>query len=76
MEKIGVRKYCSKILGSLFIFLILNIMNAYGKNMDYICGSDRYETASIIASKMQYSAAILVNGKSLAELSWVVDFQI
>lgn len=62
-----MRSYCTKILGSLFIFLTFNIMNAYGINMDYICGSDRYETASIIASKMQYSSAILVNGNSLAD---------
>jgi len=62
-----VRRYCTKILGSLFIFLTFNIMNAYGINMDYICGSDRYETASIIASKMQYLSAILVNGNSLAD---------
>lgn len=46
--------------------LTFNIMSAYGIDTDYICGIDRYETASIIASKMQYSSVILVNGNSLA----------
>jgi len=49
------------------MLLIFNTMSAYGIDMDYICGIDRYETASIIASKMQYSSAILVNGNSLAD---------
>lgn len=57
----------TKILGCLFILLTFNIMSAYGIDMDYICGIDRYETASIIASKMQYSSVILVNGNSLAD---------
>lgn len=62
-----MRRCWTKILGCLFILLTFNIMSAYGIDMDYICGIDRYETASIIASKMQYSSAILVNGNSLAD---------
>ena len=35
--------------------------------IDYLQGKDRYETASLIADKMDYHNAILVNGLSIAD---------
>lgn len=36
-------------------------------NLDYIVGNDRYETASMISEKMNYTSAILVNGLSIVD---------
>lgn len=47
--------------------MVIFITNAYALDVDYIRGIDRYETASLIASKMNYSSAILVNGNSLVD---------
>lgn len=41
--------------------------SAYALELDYIVGKNRYETASLIASKMTYDKAIIVNGLSLAD---------
>lgn len=60
-------KYYTKILGGLFIFLTFSFTYTYGMDVDYIQGKDRYETAAIIASKMEYSSVILVNGNSLVD---------
>lgn len=62
-----MRKYYKKILGGLFIFLTFSFTYTYGMDVDYIRGKDRYETAAIIASKIEYSSAILVNGDSLVD---------
>lgn len=39
----------------------------FALNIDYIAGSNRYETASMIASNMNYSSAILVNALSIVD---------
>lgn len=60
-------KQLKKIFFISSIFLGIFITNVYALDVDYIRGIDRYETASLIASKMNYSSAILVNGNSLVD---------
>ena len=56
-----------KSLISTLIILGISSKAVNALELNYIVGSDRYETASIIASKMQYSSAILVNGLSIVD---------
>ncbi|MBE6055086.1 MAG: cell wall-binding protein [Clostridium sartagoforme] len=56
-----------KILVSTAIIFNIFIIKTYALELNYIEGSDRYETASMIADKMNYDTAILVNGLSLAD---------
>ncbi|MBU3137152.1 cell wall-binding repeat-containing protein [Clostridium gasigenes] len=56
-----------KCLLSTVLLFGISTSSAHALTLDYIAGSDRYETASMIASKMQYSSAILVNGLSIVD---------
>lgn len=56
-----------KVLLSTVIVLGSISFKAQALDLNYIDGKDRYETASMIASKMNYSNAILVNGLSIAD---------
>ena len=42
-------------------------LNVSASELNYIVGSNRYETASLIAEKMSYNNAILVNGTALVD---------
>lgn len=59
------RKYISGLLGLILSFSIGK--NTYALDLDYIIGANRYETASLIASKLSYDKAIIVNGMSLVD---------
>lgn len=59
------RTYISALLGILFSLVIGK--NTYALDLDYIVGKNRYETASLIASKLSYDKAIIVNGMSLVD---------
>ena len=50
-------------------FIALGFINSkvQAVEVDYIQGSDRYETASLIADKIDYQNVILVNGLSIAD---------
>lgn len=56
-----------KILLSTAIVLGSINFKVQALELNYIDGIDRYETASMIASQMNYSNAILVNGLSIAD---------
>ncbi|WP_111931007.1 cell wall-binding repeat-containing protein [Clostridium tertium] len=56
-----------KILLSTAIVLGSISFRVQALELNYIEGIDRYETASMIASNMDYSNAILVNGLSIAD---------
>uniref|UniRef100_UPI00241EEB82 cell wall-binding repeat-containing protein n=1 Tax=Clostridium tertium TaxID=1559 RepID=UPI00241EEB82 len=56
-----------KILLSTAIVLGSINFKVQALELNYIDGTDRYETASMIASQMNYSNAILVNGLSIAD---------
>ena len=61
----------NKILKSLFLSIFLASTYSIcvqASSTEYIVGKDRYETASIIADKIDYSTAVLVNGASLADV--------
>lgn len=62
MKKNLIRLFVSTVV--IFNFFIIK---ANALELDYIEGSDRYETAAMIADKMNYTTAILVNGLSLAD---------
>lgn len=53
------------LVGVILSFAIGN--STYALDLDYIVGKNRYETASLIASKISYDKAIIVNGMSLAD---------
>ena len=60
----------NKILKSLFLSIFLASTYSIcvqASPTEYIIGKDRYETASMIADKLDYSAAVIVNGNSLAD---------
>lgn len=57
--------YISALLGILISLVVGK--SAYALELDYIVGKSRYETASLIASKISYDKAIIVNGTSLAD---------
>ena len=59
------RTHISVLLGILLSLVI--VKNTYALDLDYIIGKNRYETASLIASKLNYDKAIIVNGASLAD---------
>lgn len=62
MKKIYLK---SLIITSLFI--AIRTFNVKAIEIDYIAGKNRYETASLIADKIQYNTAILVNGMSIVD---------
>lgn len=62
-----MKKVFLKCLISTILLVAISNSNVYALSLDYIKGIDRYETASIIASKMNYSSAILVNGRSIVD---------
>ena len=54
------------------LILTISIFSTYtisakAMSIDYIVGKNRYETAALIADKISYSTAIIVNGHSLAD---------
>ena len=62
-----MKRILLKFLISTILFSGIFTSTAFALNIDYVVGSDRYETASIIASNMDYSSAILVNGLSIVD---------
>lgn len=46
---------------------IMPLVNVNARELNYIVGSNRYETATLIAEKMSYNNAILVNGTALVD---------
>lgn len=54
------------LLSTVFIFNIF-IIKTNALELNYIEGSDRYETAAMIADTMNYNTAILVNGLAIAD---------
>lgn len=46
---------------------LMSSFNVHASELSYIVGSNRYETAALIAEKMNYENAILVNGTSLVD---------
>ena len=46
---------------------ITSSLKVSASELNYIVGSNRYETASLIAEKMEYNNAILVNGTALVD---------
>ena len=46
---------------------ITSSLKVSASELNYIVGSNRYETASLIAEKMKYNNAILVNGTALVD---------
>lgn len=60
------KKFIKTLILSFFIFQSITF-SAKALSVDYLAGIDRYETAALIADKMSYSTAILVNGYSLVD---------
>lgn len=58
--------YLKTLILTISIFLTYTI-SAQAMSIEYIAGKNRYETAALIADKISYSTAILVNGQSLAD---------
>ena len=56
-----------KILLMSTIILGISSVSVYANDINYIKGKDRYETAALIADKMSYDKAILVNGLALVD---------
>lgn len=59
-------KFLKILLSTVLLIGGINF-SAQALDLNYIEGIDRYETANIIASKMNYTNAILVNGLSIAD---------
>lgn len=58
------------IFFGVLVAIVLNFFiekNAYALELDYIVGTNRYETASLIADRMIYDKAIIVNGTALVD---------
>ncbi|MDD7794540.1 cell wall-binding repeat-containing protein [Clostridium sp. 'White wine YQ'] len=51
----------------LFSSILIQMKTAHAVEVDSIKGKDRYETAYMIAQKMNYTQAILVNGYSIVD---------
>lgn len=62
-----MKKNLVKFLVSTAVILNIFIIKVNALELNYIEGSDRYETAAMIADKMNYNTAILVNGLSTAD---------
>lgn len=62
-----MKKNLVKLLISIIAIFNIFIFKVNALELNYIEGSDRYETAAMIADKMNYSTAILVNGLSTAD---------
>lgn len=60
------KKILKAIIISVFITSTFNI-NVQASATEYIIGNDRYETAGLIADKLNYSSAVIVNGASIAD---------
>lgn len=60
-------KQINKILIMASILALRVNYKVQALDVNYIKGIDRYETASIIATDMEYSSAILVNGNALVD---------
>ena len=48
-------------------FISISTLSVQALPISYIVGQNRYETAALIADKLEYSTAILVNGVSLVD---------
>ena len=48
-------------------FISISTLSVQAFPINYIVGQNRYETAALIADKLEYSTAILVNGLSLVD---------
>ena len=62
-----MKKKLIKLFLSTVLILNVLIIKANAFELNYIEGSDRYETAAMIADTMNYNTAILVNGLSIAD---------
>ncbi|GAB6168164.1 hypothetical protein JCM1393_06240 [Clostridium carnis] len=56
-----------KVIIATFILSSGLFLTPKALNLDYIAGKNRYETAAMISSKMNYNTAILVNGLALVD---------
>lgn len=62
-----MKKNLIKLFMSIVVIFNIFLIKVNALELNYIEGSDRYETAAMIADKMDYNTAILVNGLSTAD---------
>ena len=61
-----IKRTCVGVILAVILSLFIE-KSTYALDLDYIVGKNRYETASLIANRMNYDKAIVVNGLSLAD---------
>ncbi|MDB1948008.1 cell wall-binding repeat-containing protein [Clostridium tertium] len=62
-----MKKIFLKTLILSLSFISISTFSVQAFPINYVAGKNRYETAALIADKLQYSSAILVNGLSLVD---------
>lgn len=62
-----MKKKILKVITLTMITIGIFCKNVSAKELEYVAGKNRYETAAMISEKMSYNTLILVNGESLAD---------